>query len=500
MRKVLYIVMLIMLINIVIGVNEVNKVKEVEKVKYVEYLNQPKMTFGGTDYFSYEPSQLLFIQLINGNGQGEPIDNALCFAEVYGSDATTHLIVDAPLIHTEHGLYHLTTNLVEPGVHIVAVECYYQYNQTIENVLLTNTSFGNYIRLPPIQEINVFSSINGGSSFTNETSLTNILDGFIASIRFDWTNKLGKINSSTPITNSSILSIWGRNIAQLGKTFYITDITGSITYGSYIIDNTATYEWNNITLTNLSSGVTEIYLSDLGQAGPMDIDIDYISLNLVGGGVWNGNPDTNNTLSNIYLEDNLYWKAVESSSDKLDIIFTLGNITGIYNETASLNFDGKWSEPTENLKISIYNYNTSTWNYLPNQIVYSTIDTDFNNQINNISNYINNLQVKIRINDTSTNTNYGILNIDKLRLLTYSSSGEYVADVKGGGEIHIINSTPLTNNVWNAPNRQLTALNFDTTNEDEVWNYNETINPNLLTQIGTKIWNFIGRYTHGVII
>lgn len=58
----------------------------------------------------------------------------------------------------------------------------------------------------------------------------------------------------------------------------------------------------------------------------------------------------------------------------------------------------------------------------------------------------------------------------------------------------------IPQNVWNYPVRNLTNLsNVQTDITYSVWYGNYTINPGILYQFVYDIWNYVGRYTHGVI-
>ena len=66
------------------------------------------------------------------------------------------------------------------------------------------------------------------------------------------------------------------------------------------------------------------------------------------------------------------------------------------------------------------------------------------------------------------------------------------------------NAVPV--NVWNhTPHRNLTYyppasvdINYTLIGE-EVWGQNYTINPGLLGQMVFSVWDYVARYTHGII-
>lgn len=457
----------------------------------------PGLTFGATDYYDYEDRQLVFVQLLTNEHNGETIDDGVCFADVWNSNVDTKLIDYSPMVFAEDGLYHLHTMIDELGVHPISVQCYYDYNFTLVNVSSTNTIYGNYTLLSGKIGYDFFYDEDGSPSVNHSTSVYTL--GGTVTLRADWDNKWERISTSTPAVNGDSVNIYSKNINKLGDTIYLHDITGTIIYGSYLINSTTFFEWHNITLANTGAGITQIYISDLSQGGAHDIEWDYIDVTTAGGGGWIGNPDINNSVSSLGGEDNVYWLAVEDENDRLEIIFNITGITGIINETANLFINGKWSETTEDLDILIYNYNFSTWDLLTNKITYSASDTDHNNNIVNLSNYVSGGSLLVMINHTLVNTDYGMLALDKLNLEIFAAGGLFIDDVKGGGEIHIINVTGISNSVWTYPDRQLTELNFDTTDEEAIWEYTGNISVNITDQFASAIWNFNGTIISNII-
>lgn len=511
-------------------------------------VNRPQMIFGATDYFSYEARQTIFVQLLDGILLGQPIDNAICRANVWNEEVSGKILDESPMVFVSEGIYHLHVNIMELGVHPVSVRCFYEYNSTTKYVNATSTTSGNFSS--PVSSVNfTWYDVSQGQY---ETSQVQTLDGTLSNIRHDWDNKYAVLNTTTPLYNGTEINTYNRPLNKFGEFIYFHDITGTIIYANFTLGGSIAFFWNNVTLNNIgASGITTIYVSDLGQGGAHDVDWDYIQVigQQVGG---DGDPDVNNSVTDLQDNDDIYWQISEDSTDKLQTDFTFSNVTGVLNGTGSLLFTSKWSDNLENVKIYIYNPNTLQYDSLPTEILYSTSEIDTTNTINNISTYIDGTAVHIRLNDSGNFGSRGFLELDTAKLLVSFSSGTFIADVKGGGEIHIINASQMSADVWTHPDRQLTEFNFDVTDEEQVWQYanrtltefptvnatintslvtqdvwqyNGTIVPNILNQFASSIWSFTtriltafgfdvvdeeaqsdyvwnasGRYTHGVVL
>ncbi|MGQ9469888.1 MAG: hypothetical protein ACUVTD_08770, partial [Nitrososphaerales archaeon] len=140
----------------------------------------------------------------------------------------------------------------------------------------------------------------------------------------------------------------------------------------------------------------------------------------------------------------------EDVNDRLDLTFTF-----IYPPPATINITqldlflwSSWGRPkkveTENLNILIWNFNKSRWDILPNSIAPSKKILPTNNAITEnpyhyIGSYNRNNITIIRLNDTAVNAVDSTLNLDYLMLRIEYLGGAYVEDIRGGGEVHIIN-------------------------------------------------------------
>ena len=149
------------------------------------------------------------------------------------------------------------------------------------------------------------------------------------------------------------------------------------------------------------------------------------------------------------------------------------NITNFTN--INLFYMGEASSKA-NMFFQIWNWTSSSWVYLPNNLTFSglassvpvgigdfasnPIPTNYNNTFNS--------EGIIRIKTITYFGNSFSLYSNCLNIELKNANGE-IQDVKGSGEMHITNIPNATAN--------------------QVWNYNGTINTNILSQFSNSIWN-----------
>lgn len=213
-----------------------------------------------------------------------------------------------------------------------------------------------------------------------------------------------------------------------------------------------------------------------------------------------------------------------------------------YNDTnytnANLFYMGEASAKVTT-SFSVYNWTSGTYITLPNSLTYVGASSqplgigDFVSNALPTSSIISGtgiIRIKQLTSFGSTFKQYdNWLNIEFIK-----AKGE-VVDLKGSSEMHVnnwfanipeqvwnyttrnltyyppqvdmTNYTQVANAVWNNTNRNLTYYqNFTTPQVDmtnytqvasSVWNFAGSITDNVLSQIATKIWNWVARYTHG---
>ena len=186
----------------------------------------------------------------------------------------------------------------------------------------------------------------------------------------------------------------------------------------------------------------------------------------------------------------------------------IGNINTSLISRIDLNLIGTWDD---NAILEMWNYDTSSWDDLTgyyvktpdkdkcwgNQGITGTITSNFEDYINGDEMlariYLSNGDKEIRTDEVSVH---------------FHTTGGYIADIRGSGELHVNDwfnnyTGQMADAVWNYPNRTLTEFPIinATINSSEVadavWQYNETINSNILNQITVDIWSYFNRTLTG---
>ena len=141
----------------------------------------------------------------------------------------------------------------------------------------------------------------------------------------------------------------------------------------------------------------------------------------------------------------LYDTLFESNITKIDIYYM-----------------GESTIKNANMKMSIYNYSNGLFYVLPNSLTFNGLAVSANpsglsdflsNSLrqdgNNLSDFIIDKKIKIRLNTTGGTSFRNWNNWLALRILTTEG---IVSDVKGSGELHVNN---LSSDIWNYPNRSV---------------------------------------------
>lgn len=156
------------------------------------------------------------------------------------------------------------------------------------------------------------------------------------------------------------------------------------------------------------------------------------------------------SMSNLNTDDGSYYILKEENNgtaNRLESDFSFNNIT-ILNETdlreIDVLFNGQF-DGAENMGFWVYNFNSSSWEKLPNEIGYTTTDVDVTNAITvNMINYISSGQVRVKIKDTdetdTANKDLDTFRPDQL-IVQIKYSPETITEIRGGGEIHISESS-----------------------------------------------------------
>lgn len=107
-------------------------------------------------------------------------------------------------------------------------------------------------------------------------------DSLFVEGNIDGLGRAFKISSVNNLTNDSMLSfrVAPKDVNQVNKTVFIHNVDGSVLYGSFKIDSSAgVFKFYNVSLSNISEGVSDVFLSDILQGGDMKLLWDFISVN-----------------------------------------------------------------------------------------------------------------------------------------------------------------------------------------------------------------------------
>jgi len=211
------------------------------------------------------------------------------------------------------------------------------------------------------------------------------------------------------------------------------------------------------------------------------------------------------TLEQLQAIDGNFMQIKESpTTDNLEIEFNFtlpSNLSGNYT-TLTIYSHVKWDGTTDNVTFYIWNYNTSTWEELPNRILYSPYFVTVNNALfgNVTEKYLDDLTIRIKINSTLDDGDRNILDIDYLSIGLVQVVSQTIENIRGGGEVHIHNATTFSKVIMNESGEDLfwifekqKDLITETilSNHDYCWD-NQTLAKSLTIQkcIGDKCYNY----------
>lgn len=260
------------------------------------YMNSPLyMGTGGTEYQVNSPARV-FARLLDGNSR--PVNLGSCNVTVYYPN-NTKLINDVQMSFLEKGIYYydfITPNIT--GNYITIFDCVFPSVSFSENMTLfhpISTYYSNKFDFDNSDNVTINNAyiniswsgvyLDNKLSYTfydlaaNTTTNVWTLDGVFERVVHDYsTNKYGRLVLSGSLTNGSVVNIYGksRDIGSANRIIYLTNSGYTTVYGSFNTTS-ASYEWKNITLANISTPITEIYFYDgINYAGAIEYDYDYI--------------------------------------------------------------------------------------------------------------------------------------------------------------------------------------------------------------------------------
>lgn len=183
----------------------------------------------------------------------------------------------------------------------------------------------------------------------------------------------------------------------------------------------------------------------------------------------NSGKSAGNFPSGLYERNDGTVHKVKEVSDVLDFEYWINATLPANTTEIHLKFFGRWNDKEEEVEIYAYNYNTGSWDKLPNPIRWSKEYVDTNNMIKeNFTDYFNDSILKVRFKDTSSTTGTdSTLTIDFFESSMVYLTGRFIEDIRGGGEIHVhdLNYTFQSIGLW----KKLLGI------QEEITSVNDTV-------------------------
>ena len=479
--------------------------------------NKPIMTMHGTEY-QVKDNAKVWLQLLHTNQT--PIITAVCYIDIYTPNNLeyTERALMTNMVHDGIYYYDLTAPSTV-GVYPAIALCYYNAGQTALNstsYVINNGTYNN-------GSINDTYFVNGVFLSVNESSpnITTTAQKSPQAYSDDYNDWVTPENANV---SDNVYSTRAYNSYK--QDWY--NFNFNIPNGSIIDGITISIEGS--ALTPVSSGVG-IDLSWNGGSSYTTSGQGYTTTNTTDvirvfgnntytwGRTWNATElnntnfrlRVNKTGTDLYQHkiDNImvnvsYSFGITAVNRQLEVEYdfkesAICNVTEILLTGVSISTTSRWQSGTANddITIWIYNYTSGSWMALPNKIL--QVGTGWKGvsntlMFNNISNagLVNGsgTNVRIKFNDTNlTDTITNSFDLDQIQLLCEQLTDPLFQEVRGSSELHI---TDFVNNL-NASIGSPSAI------ADAVWNYNGTINLNVLIQISGEVWNWGGSIASNIL-
>jgi len=225
------------------------------------------------------------------------------------------------------------------------------------------------------------------------------------------------LENQEPVNNAlCLIDIFSPNLTQIFDDAAMTYLNGS--EGLYYFDMKIPMEPGVYMLTAKC-----LYILDhtLNHAGDFRLTNGYVS-----GGSYE---DT-------WEYDGASHSIDENLVDRLSATYYFYNVSVPYNiSKLCIIWRGSWDDTGESVRIYLRNFETGSWDELPNRIYYYT--TMVSNCVDNPTSYINDGEVRVRFWDTSLNWRGGTLSTDLLEVQAFYTRFGQIEIIRGGGEIHV---------------------------------------------------------------
>lgn len=492
------------------------------------YMNNPAgtLTLHGTEYQIGDNAKV-WIQLLMANQT--PISNAICYADIYTPAGTIYVERTLMTNMYHDGIYYY--NLVAPstvGVYPAIALCYYTAGQTNNNAtsyVINNGAFGsgtladtylldgNFLRVAENNTGGFNRQIDVAYNFSNGT-LCNVSELLMTGISLVTTTR------------------WFAGVSGDDMSMYVYNYTtggwialsNKIVSGAGFKDVSNSLQFNNLTKAGLVNGSgTNLRFkfndTNLTDGSSNNFDVDYLQLTC----------DQLTTplaqevrgSSEMHISDFSYINFT-SSINTSQLVSDVWN----YNGTVNPNILSQFASSVWNLFNSTYNFinsiATSVWNfparnltYTPNQNITTQVInltttnvTVVNQTVNVTTQQVNVLNQTVNVTDVNlTVLNQTVEVVNQTVNVTYQTVNVTTDNVtvinqtvNVTTETVNVDENAIANAVWtHTPDRNLTYYETSNVNvtingsdiASQVWNYNGTINNNLLNQIAKKVQCYV---------
>jgi len=486
------------------NVDFVDVVNSVKEVMVCQDVNESNMALFGTEYEIYE-SGTIFLQL--SDGQGVPVDDGDCHLDVYYPDLVNQshpiFISGAPMVYKigSNGLYYYDFTVPNiTGVYMLSATCAYSYSSVWaydstategpERTISVGTYSGTTEALISREDfLYQKCTASGGAAKTCDSyydfNLTGIDTVNVTNINLYYAGEASTTATLTTYVWNWTDSSWIQldNIISFGGESSSTSPVGINDFVSNGVPTSDTIQNDIIRIKIVGSAgsvfvqfdnwlnmrvfTEEGIVSDLKGGGEIHVssamtDMGWFIIeqfNSVPGNVWNYTPDRTLT-----VPGQQWIGGTEYSVEETEGLIVVRAMTPAF-------------EPLLGATCTV-------------TVVYQNTSVVINGQ------------VMIEANGTAAQEMGGVYYAN-INLTGIPGVYPYGVDcVKDGKDyymmntFHIFDNTDMPAKIWNYTNRTLTnATNI----APDIWGGNYTINPGLLVQFVSGVWDYVSRYTHGIV-
>lgn len=432
--------------------------------KIAKSTEKPVMYMHGTEY-QFGQTAKLWLQLLNSSG--EPINQGVCFLDIYTPNNQHYLYRATMSNMNQSGIYYYDLAVPDTeGVYPAIAECYYEVGQVryyATSFVQQNFTTSNVTIANDDLECNGFSCNFGwNDGWQNLTEITTITTSGSPNGTYQIQGNndfdMHRYIDATPYTQLFVSFSLGASSLEAGDICHVEYATDG--YGGTFTDLvTITNGGDDIGSTTYVVEVTSYGLTEnsgIGFYANTNENGDYCYLDDITFFGILGTPDVG-SMELIDTNTTYFQESPLNGTSKLDIYLYLNDTDNCSlvspSFLAGITIFSNAQFPSvvgDNLTISLWNYTSGEWYVLPNTIPVGTSFTSVSNSIalNNITEsgfYNSTMGVMVRITDTNLpDTTNSLLRIDQF----YMSCDEFVSpewqEIRGSSEMHISSNITST--------------------------------------------------------